>query len=660
MTVDGSQERDRGQAETSAHAQAQASHDASVAASELLEAWSEFAPSFPAMVSKSQQLVAAVSQIGQSIGDFEVRRLLGQGAFGKVFLARQVSLDRDIALKVTANFGNEGRTMARLEHARIVQVFSENVDEKNNLRLLCMQYVPGATLRQIIQRLRELDRDQRDGEAILGIIDQLSSQAATLDPAKLRDREALRSCRFDEAVCWLGQQMAEALAYAHGQGVLHRDIKPANVIVNQYGQPMLTDFNLSFESTDLANIGSAVFGGTLGYMAPEHLDAFNPHIDVGPEVVDERSDVYSLGAVLLDLIGCATPPSVDVTADEFGNMVTVSPRNVDDVIKLLGHFQAPSPLAHVVRRCLDPDPDQRYDTAAHLAEALDGCRQLLRVERAMPRGGKLSHLALSRPLLFMLLFTVVPNLAASMLNLAYITFSVNRDLTPFQQATFAWMVVWYNAVIIALLSILVYRLLISVARLWPKWNAGLLISNVDAQSIRQRTLKLPNWAVVLNCFGWLTFVPVIPLGMELLAGPIDRGVLWHISVSFFVTGMIAVAYNYFVISFVVLRVMYTRIWADAFRFGRTSVDELTHIPSRNRLFQIVAGLTPLGAATLLVLVGPEQFTVESFQRFRVLLAVLIAAGVAGFWLATTGTSVLNSCVAALTGADVNERATKVS
>ena len=72
MTVDGSQERDRGQAETSAHAQAQASHDASVAASELLEAWSEFAPSFPAMVSKSQQLVAAVSQIGQSIGDFEV------------------------------------------------------------------------------------------------------------------------------------------------------------------------------------------------------------------------------------------------------------------------------------------------------------------------------------------------------------------------------------------------------------------------------------------------------------------------------------------------------------------------------------------------------------------------------------------------------------
>ena len=95
-----------------------------------------FAPSLPVGFSRSRRLVAAISKLECAIGDFEIIELLGEGAFGKVFLARQISLDRQVALKVTADLGYEGRTMARLEHRRIVPVFSESVDAEQGLRLL--------------------------------------------------------------------------------------------------------------------------------------------------------------------------------------------------------------------------------------------------------------------------------------------------------------------------------------------------------------------------------------------------------------------------------------------------------------------------------------------------------------------------------------------
>ena len=90
---------------------------------------------------------------GAKVDDFEIVRLLGRGAFGHVYLARQMSLDRQVALKISANRGSEGRTMARLEHQHIVQVFSEKVDPEFNQRLLCMQLVPGVGLDKLIGML---------------------------------------------------------------------------------------------------------------------------------------------------------------------------------------------------------------------------------------------------------------------------------------------------------------------------------------------------------------------------------------------------------------------------------------------------------------------------------------------------------------------------
>src|SRR5262249_39055693 len=148
------------------------------------------------------------------------------------------------------------------------------------------------------------------GQAVLEAIDTLSSHQAPFDPSALRDREALAGCDFVEAVCWIGGRLAEALAHAHRPGVLHRGLKPAHILMNRYGRPLLADFNVSHDPHQVRG-REGMFGGTLAYMAPEHLDAFNPDDPTPPEAVDRRSDIYALGMVLFELLTGRLPFAAD-------------------------------------------------------------------------------------------------------------------------------------------------------------------------------------------------------------------------------------------------------------------------------------------------------------------------------------------------------------
>src|SRR5207244_8803893 len=112
------------------------------------------------------------------------------------------------------------------------------------------QYGPGATLERLIQALAGRLPEQRDGRAILDILDAEDTGPVALDPTGLREREFLTGCDAIEAACWLGARLAEALAHAHGLGVLHRDVKPANVLVNRYGRTLLAHFNGAFTTRE--------------------------------------------------------------------------------------------------------------------------------------------------------------------------------------------------------------------------------------------------------------------------------------------------------------------------------------------------------------------------------------------------------------------------
>src|SRR4051812_15193459 len=333
----------------------------------LVEGWegvtTKAAPPLPTPLAPLKPVVKALPstlpELGEELGDFKLLRLLGQGSFAKVFLARQISLDRQVALKVSANRGSEARTLASLEHDHIVHVFLEIVDRERDLRLLCMQYVPGTTLEQIIRTMKASPACDWSGRAILEAIDARSLHPPTFDPAALRDREYLASCDFIEAVCWLGARVAEALAYAHRQGVLHRDIKPANILINQYGRPLLADFNIAFDPH--GGVGSAreSFGGTLAYMAPEHLDAFNPEEATPAEAVDQRSDIYALGVVLFESLPGRLPFSHTTPGADICEALRqlASARRAGPPSVRRDRPDIPEILDRTLQRCLDPRPE---------------------------------------------------------------------------------------------------------------------------------------------------------------------------------------------------------------------------------------------------------------------------------------------------------------
>ncbi|HEV3261591.1 MAG TPA: serine/threonine-protein kinase [Gemmataceae bacterium] len=241
----------------------------------------------------------------------EILELLGQGGMGAVYKARQVKLDRLVALKIlpaeagrdpafAERFMREARALARLNHSNIVTV--HDFGEAGGLYYFLMEYVDGANLRQLLQN------GHMDPDAALRIIPQI----------------------------------CDALQYAHDEDIVHRDIKPENILLDKKGRVKIADFGLAklvgLTPTYLTLTGSHQVMGTLYYMAPEQMER--------PHTVDRRADIYSLGVVFYEMLtgelplGRFAPPSHKVRVDER--------------------------LDGIVLRALAKEPEQRYQHVSEL------------------------------------------------------------------------------------------------------------------------------------------------------------------------------------------------------------------------------------------------------------------------------------------------------
>ena len=239
--------------------------------------------------------------VGQQIDDFDLLVRLGKGSFGSVFLARQVSMQRLVALKITRDRGVEPQTLAQLDHPHIVRVYDQRHLPERRLQLMYMQHVPGGTLQDVLETIQEQSPNDRSGKSLLKSVDRALEKHGQ-SPVDSSTRQKLTAFTWPEAVCWLGARLAEALDYAHGRGVLHRDVKPANVLLAADGTPKLVDFNVSFASKLEGATPAAYFGGSLVYMSPEQIEAYNPDHSRKPDELDGRCDIYSLGLVLWELL----------------------------------------------------------------------------------------------------------------------------------------------------------------------------------------------------------------------------------------------------------------------------------------------------------------------------------------------------------------------
>ncbi|MBX6314133.1 MAG: tetratricopeptide repeat protein [Isosphaeraceae bacterium] len=300
---------------------------------------------------------ALYPQVGEPLGPFLLLAELGRGASGRTYLATEPTLaDRPVVVKVIPDDQDEHLALARLRHTHIVPLFSEHSFPERGLRGLCMPYLGGTSLAQILKELADIPLGQRSGKLLVEVIDRNTRALPTPPPADGPFRRSLEQASYVQAMLWIAACLADALHYAHAHGLVHMDLKPSNVLITVDGQPMLLDFHLARRPIRPGELVTDRLGGTPGWMSPEQAAALET-VSGGrpvPAAVDGRSDLFALGLLLREAL--TAPGSA---WDERGRRATSRrPAGVS-----VG-------LADMVRKCLAPDPRDRYDDAAALAEDL--------------------------------------------------------------------------------------------------------------------------------------------------------------------------------------------------------------------------------------------------------------------------------------------------
>jgi serine/threonine protein kinase len=326
------------------------------------------------------------------LGDFRIVREIGRGGMGIVYEAVQMSLGRRVALKVLPfaaamdlkqlqRFKNEAQAAAHLHHTNIVPVYA--VGAERGVHFYAMQLIEGHNLAAVIADLRG-----RVAPASKGVLSTPSAEPTGPYPApshpvamrstatrsnlgaQLSTHRSDGSPEFFRTVVRLVAQVAEALDYAHGMGIVHRDIKPANLLVDAHGTVWITDFGLAHFHTNASLTQTGDLVGTLRYMSPEQAG--------GPRtLIDHRTDVYSLGATLYELL--TLQPIFEGTdrntlLHQILHEEPRPPRSVDHSI--------PPELETIVLKAASKIPAERYATARDFAEDL---QRFLRNEPILAR-----------------------------------------------------------------------------------------------------------------------------------------------------------------------------------------------------------------------------------------------------------------------------------
>ena len=301
----------------------------------------------------------AFPKVGEIFGDFQLVAELGRGAQGRVFLALQTSLgERPVVLKVAPRVGQEHLSLARLQHTHIVPLLSVLDEPERHLRVLCMPYYGGLTLAALLGECQSHPAKERTGQLMLKALDEARASApVALPPSRDPASPFLSRASFVQAMTWIGACLAEALKYAHERGLVHLDIKPSNVLLTADRQPMLLDFHLAREPLQPGDSARRL-GGTPLYMSPEQKRALAALKDKASaiEVIDGRSDVYSLGLVLYGALSGTIP---DTAAKPPKPLHRAAP-------------SVPLGLSDIIGKCLAADAKDRYAGAGLLAADLWG------------------------------------------------------------------------------------------------------------------------------------------------------------------------------------------------------------------------------------------------------------------------------------------------
>ena len=290
--------------------------------------------------------------IGRTLGNYEIEKLLGKGGMGAVYLARDLKLDRPVAIKTLfpellkdperrRRFVQEAKAASVVNHPAIAQVYE--IDDEADVPFIAMEFVDGSTVRKLLE----------DGELDVG------------------------------SGVEIGIRVGEALARAHAAGIVHRDVKSDNIMVTRDGHPKVLDFGLAklldvpsgdteatLETVALTQAGVVV--GTVAYMSPEQARGLP---------ADRRSDIFSFGIVLYEMATGALPFRGESALDTMHQIAFGETQPIRTLRSDLPHS-----LQKVIDRCLEKDPERRYQSLEETVEDLKKVKREIDsgVSRGMP------------------------------------------------------------------------------------------------------------------------------------------------------------------------------------------------------------------------------------------------------------------------------------
>ena len=285
----------------------------------------------------------------ETIGEYQVLSELGRGGMGVVYLGKHQTLGREVAIKVLPpslaasedrvdRFQSEAQAAARLHHTNIVGVFG--VGQNDSFHYYVMDFVAGRGLDEFI-RERKKKRCESDSDS-----SSYSDSSSSSQPPHASTHSDQAHFRWAARV---GADLADALAYAHGQGVLHRDLKPSNFLLGDDGIVRITDFGLaklSGSDVHLTKTGDLI--GTPQYLAPESLKG----------QYDARSEVYCLGLTTYELIASVPAFAGGSPAEVLNNITTIRPTKLRKL-----NSKIPSDLSTVIEKAISLEPESRYPDA---------------------------------------------------------------------------------------------------------------------------------------------------------------------------------------------------------------------------------------------------------------------------------------------------------
>lgn len=503
--------------------------------------------------------VGADFDVGQRLDDFDLMMELGHGAFARVFLARQLSMQRWVALKISRNVGTEPQTLAQLDHPCIVRVFDQRLLEDRRLRMLFMEYVPGGTLLDVVRLVRHTPPEQRSGQLLLDSIDKILEKRGEFRPSESGPRTEIAALSWPETVAWIGLRLADALEYAREHGVLHRDIKPANVLLGIEGIPKLADFNVS-SSDSLSGPGAGGFlGGSVAYMSPEQLEACDPDSPGTAGDLDTRSDIYALAVMLWELLTGSRPfddGTASGSAPSPQSVLLVRSRGVDDAARSQLPANCPAALRRILVKSLAVDREDRWSSGRKLARQFALCLDPHARDLVDPPPSSWRSRLWPWALPILILGIGIPNLLATGYNYYYNRVLIIADLPLDAQEHLEQVHLVIGGIAFPIgAALIVYwcRLALTVPR---GLHAGATYSTETLGKARAATLGLGHRAVSVSFALWVVAGLAYPIALQIVAGGIPSGAYLHLLASLVVCGAAAVAYPYFVLTFYSVRCLY--------------------------------------------------------------------------------------------------------